>query len=352
MKPCLLILLLLGISHALFAQTNPYQDEKAKYERYRKFNTLHRIKQVNQYLVVNEKDKPSDSTLFCSIRYDKNGNVTKMIRQSPTDVSTIELQMLDTQTYVYDKHNNLIKETLTLGTRSVIKKVITNARSEPEAKEETTYQYDDKDRLIKDVYFTGRPSSFNRRNLGNTQMYIYDVHGDVKQRQSYIVNEKAGEISEYFYNDKQQLIKIAVSGQDHYKPSRYDEYSYNKTDSGLLIIQNSYNEKGDLLYRVECLYVTGNRVKEYQTFNGKRKLVWNGIYNHLDQLLESIGESLKEKFIAAEDIRQDGSFLSRNHLFYTYNKEGLLVEIKKYKIEPDDHKENLANIEKLVYIKY
>jgi len=92
----------------------------------------------------------------------------------------------------------------------------------------------------------------------------------------------------------------------------------------------------------------GNPTKGYETIKMTKRQVLDLKYSDNGQLMESKGGPVNPGNIQSKDIRHDGLA----HLFYVYDAEGLLTEIKKYERDKATGEEKLTAIEKLIYKKY
>jgi hypothetical protein len=359
------ILLLFCLTSA-FAQINPQKDQKKRTDAERLFYAAHKIKEVDEYFATNESDNPNDSTLFCRLFYDKRGNLIKTIEYQPFAAAQKIAHRTTTTLYNYNHKNQLTSESSTadeyLLIRGALKKVSNNGMFD----KDETYEYNKNGDVESKNYVSPtiveNPDKNNNigKKIGNDvfsskwimykksyiDKYSYDKTDHLLSLTTYNDEGKPVKTSKYIYNDSSQLITNIIYNQISKKETSTIVFSYTKIPTGLLKHIEYYDEH-DLITKFEDNEYdsNGNLIKEYETIKMAKRLVLDFKYNDKDQPVESKGGPVNLDNIQSKDIRHDGL----SHMFYLYDDDGLLIEIKRDKKVGE---EKLQGIQKLVYKKY
>lgn len=366
-----------------FGQTNPLKDDLQRTEKERKQIQKNGIKETIVYLYTYADKQPADSIIIARYNYDKNGYLTSLVNYRTSQYGRTVPPNTYTFTNLYDEHNNIIQHskveawyTINSTTGEQIK--MANFRFGDDSNQAVTYQYDEHNNLVKDVdhfnsfidYGNGRK---DRLGTGVTY-YVYDHDGNIAAKHSHDLDSKFTYRNEYEYDSKKQLVKISTWLDSVSKePTIRQEMGCQYTKVGLIktgsiFVKDQLTEQKELLYDKH-----GNLLKGYDVNNNVRRLVWDYKYDKNDRVTESVGgpgmrfgAGFKDYsyrrdnqisqgtggpaalfVVGSMDIRRDGLA----HLFYTYDDDGNLTEIKKY--ERDNYgEEKLTMAQKFVYKTY
>lgn len=340
MKYALPLFLLIGASQMLFGQTNPFKDEKIMKDNERRFIVEHKIKEVDEYVVVPKDSlKTRDSSLICKFYYDKKGNITKTVRHikmySAANREGKDFEEEVNYAYEYNASGQLSK--------------INYTDNEMPKTYTTTYDYDSRGNLVKQYEAPGILVTSDPNFMAGINLFEYDDAGNVtSQKRFYDSGQTPGGITTYTYNSENQLVKSASFKGEGLIKTGHKDYQYIATDKNLTRLEDIYNSKDSLKAHNEYVYdANNNQVKGYNTRKGVKFLVWDYTYNDKNQLTESKGGPSTLVGLDYKDVRRDGLA----HLFYKYDKDDNLIQIKKYETDVNGM-EKLTAIEKLVYKKY
>jgi hypothetical protein len=378
-----LLVLVYCTSHGLFAQTNPLRDEKLRQEKERKQILRNKIKEAVVYLYNYKVDSLAhDSLLIGRMYYDELGYLSSLTNYRPSQYGNAVPPNTYTFTDLRDENGNIIQHTMlnewyTKNSNGVFIKI--HVRQNDYDNQSTTYLYDKYNNVVKDVdhfnsyinYGAGRKE---RLGTGITY-YTYDDNGNLASKKSHDLDGKFTYRNEYRYNAKNRLLEILTwLDSASVTPTIIQEYKYKYTHRGLIKIESFYNNPNTLTAQNEFDYDKhGNQVKGYEITQGVKRLVWDYSYNTKDQVIKSIGgpgtrfgpgfrdysyrvknqitESTgvpANQYVAGSmDIRRDGLA----NLYYSYDDDGNLIEIRKYEIDAFGN-EKLTMAEKIFYKKY
>jgi len=338
MRFILLTNVLLLSAYSLFAQTNPFKDEKVQKEKAAQFITSHHISEIDQTLVVFKDGQVIDSSKTEDFYYDNKGRQSKTMLYLKAYSNTYPEGRLINQVtnYDYDKRGN---------------EVSAKGNGFP-ANETRDYAYDKQGNIIKETEDQHMVVVYNQDRLGGIRAYTYDKRGNVLTRKNYSLDGKFAGVTQYIYNDKDELLKsltfkksVTVKG-DSAVMSGHEEYTYNYASNGLTKVQFVYNAKDSLTLEKIYMYDTnGNQTKGYEMRGTVKNLVWDYTYDQLGRVTASMGGPATLNGLGNKDLRRDGLA----HLFYTYNDDGELITIKRIEKDATTGQEQVLAIEKLSY---
>jgi hypothetical protein len=348
MKKLLLYGLLL-IANSALAQYNPEKDEKAQYEKRSKFYAAHKIKEVKLYLLKQESGTPNDSTLFCKMNYDGNGNMVQQIRYLPNAGAFNITHRIFKTNYEYGKTSQITKQTFGIESYALTAQGnLVKNQSDP-LNQVTNYYYDGKDNLLKEIYKTNITIMNGYGHIGDTNDYNYDANSNLIRRTQYTAEGKLSSTNTYTYNKKNELIGEAYFEDTSKIAFTHSDFKYTHTQEGIIKTVYQFSGTNTLVGQWEYDYDNrDNLIKTYEIKGSIRKLLRAFKFNKQNQLIESRGGPVKDRDLVVEDVRSG----LMAHLFYVYDTEGLLTEIKKYEVDKLTGKEVLTAVEKLVYKKY
>ena len=340
MKKVLLYTLLLSlINFSSWGQIDKYSTRIAQRQALCKYIAAHKIKEIDQYVVSGQDSLLiPDTALNDKFFYNKKGvliKISEMLKRYSKAIPDGEFfETVYNLNYNYDYKNQLISES---GGRVISRNAVTN------------YEYDSKGNIIKVIEDMHMMLMYNKEKLGGICTYIYDTKGNIAYKDSYDLDGHFLMRTQFEYNKMNELVKSISFRGEPLAATGYEKYTYDHKPSELIKVESIYNNRDSLIVQKEFRYdKNGNQTKGYEIKNGERKLVWDYRYNNKNQILESRGGPGNVLDMGNKDVRRDGWA----HLFYVYDADGLLSEIKKYEVDKTTGKEILTAFEKLVYKKY
>ena len=341
MRFLLLTNILLISAYSLFAQTNPFKDEKVQKEKAAQFITSHHISEIDQTLVIFKDGQVSDSSKTEDFYYDKGGRLTKTIIYSKGYSKAFpEGKDFNRITnYDYDKRDNLV-----------------NAKGNGFPSNETRdYVYDKQGNIIKETEDQHMVLMYNREKLGGITDFAYGKSGNMLLRKAYNLDGKFTAITWYIYDEKDELVKSTtfkkkvIAKGDSAALSGREVYAYSYTSDGLMKVQLIYNDKDSLMLKKIYMYDNnGNQTKGYEMRGTVKNMVWDYTYDQLGRVTASVGGPATLNGLGDKDLRRDGLA----HLFYSYNVDGELIAIKRIEKDAATGQEQVLAIEKLSYKHY
>ncbi|MCR5736444.1 MAG: DUF6531 domain-containing protein [Eubacterium sp.] len=277
--------------------------------------------------------KVGDNSIVTRNEYDSAGNLLKSIDAMGNETSyEYDSQgriskVLESEevkgTYNYDEFNkidgkcNSIKESITYvnGAKSVTAtngsgQVLSISDESADGNLKTSYEYDKEGLKVKETY-----------NDGSYVKFEYDIDGNQTKKMSYTPKNELDGVTEYVYNDENQLVEsVDKHGET---PYRYTFYEYDKYGRNISVAEVNAESK------------PSDEIKK----NAKLKYVYNvddnieKIYypnNSNDELKGIKFNYNKDKWIVSIDALFSGDESAKIRE-YVYHNDGKVKTIKDYK---------------------